>query len=218
MSTTQPVPPKPVDTVRYEGDSQAFIPYPPIGENLEHTPIHVRPDVYYYRARMGFFPNAIKLYLHVPWIAEHMFRMNNGLMRDERNGLDEELKYRLAFVASRTNDCPYCVAHHACTLERRWNYSERQIAATLDPAAPRNEREAVAMEFVRQASKDAAGVTDDLRSRLAQHFKPHEVMEVVLLVGFWKMYNLMHVAMNVPIEDLVTDYKDWVTFDAPPRK
>jgi hypothetical protein len=30
------------------------------------------------------------------------------------------------------------------------------------------------------------------------------------------MYNLMHVAMNVPIEKLVTDYKGWATFDAPP--
>ncbi len=216
-NTAQQLPPKPIDTVRYEGDSQAFIPYPPIGENLEHVPIHIRPDVLYYRARMGFLPNAVKLYLQTPWIAEHLFRLNNALMRDERNGLSEELKYRLAFLASRTNECPYCVSHHACTLERRWGYQEEQLAETLDAAAPRDEREAVAMEFVRQASKDAAGVTDDLRARLAQNFTPSEVMEIVLLVGFWKMYNLMHVAMAVPIEDPVRDYKAWVSFDAPTK-
>ena len=31
-------------------------------------------------------------------------------------------------------------------------------------------------------------------------------MEIVLVVGFWKMYNLMHSAMKVPIEDPVTGY------------
>jgi alkylhydroperoxidase family enzyme len=217
MSATQPAP-KPIDTVRDEGDSQAFIPYPPIGHDLQHLPIHVRPDVHYYRARMGFLPNAIKLYLHTPWIAEHLCRLNNALMRDERNGLSEEFKYRVAFVASRANDCPYCVSHQACTLERRWNYAPEKLAATLDPAAPRDAREDVAMEFVLQSSKDPAGVTDELRARLAKHFTPGEVMEIVLLVGFWKMYNLMHVAMAVPIEDPVAGYKDWVKFEAPSPK
>src|SRR5690349_15918169 len=166
MTASQNPAPKPVDTVRQEAPSQAFIPYPPIGADLEHIPIHVRPDAYYYRARMGFFPNALKLYMHIPWIAEHLFRLNNGIMRDERNTLSEHFKYKMAFVASRVNECPYCVSHHACTLERRWDYNHQQLAEVLDPEAPSDEREAVAMEFVRQASKDAAGVTDDLRARL----------------------------------------------------
>src|SRR5437870_378580 len=67
MTPTPEQAPKPIDAVADEGESQAFIPYPPIGRNLEHVPIHVRPDVFYYQARMGFLPNAIKLYLHIPW-------------------------------------------------------------------------------------------------------------------------------------------------------
>ena len=210
MASAEKQPPKPIDAVREEGPSDAFIPYPPIGENLEHVPIHIRPEVFYYRARMAFLPNAIKLYLHTPWIADPMIRMNNSLMRDERNSLSEELKYRLAFVASRVNDCTYCTTHHACTLQRRWKYQDDQLASTLNPETPRDEREAVAMEFVRQASQDAAGVTSDLRARLARHFTPQEVMEIVLLTGFWKMYNLMHIAMDVPIEDPVLGYTEWV--------
>jgi hypothetical protein len=57
--------------------------------------------VFYYQARMGFLPNAIKLYLQTPWIGEHLFRLNNGIMRDERNSLSEHLKYRLALVARK---------------------------------------------------------------------------------------------------------------------
>jgi AhpD family alkylhydroperoxidase len=206
----QPITDQPVD----EGHSSAFIPYAPIGTNLEHVPIHVRPDLHYYIARMAFLPNALKLYLHVPWIAEHLFRLNNALMRDERNGLSEHLKYRLAFVASRDNACTYCTAHHAATLKRRWNYNDQQLEKVLQPDGPADDREAVAMEFVHQASVDAAGVTDELRTRLAQHFTPQEVMEIVTLVGFWKMYNVMHTAMNVPIEDPVLGCTCWVDVPA----
>ena len=37
----------PIDKVKEEVDSHAFIPYPPIGKDLEYVPIHVRPDVLY---------------------------------------------------------------------------------------------------------------------------------------------------------------------------
>jgi len=58
------------------------------------------------------------------------------------------------------------------------------------------------MEFVREAT----AVTDERRARLAAHFTPQEVTEIVLVIGFWKMYNLMHRAINVPIEDPVMGY------------
>ena len=60
------------------------------------------------------------------------------------------------------------------------------------------------------------GVPDELRARLASHFSPQEVMEIVLVVGFWKMYNTMHNAMEVPIEDPVQGYTDWVNFGKKP--
>ena len=204
--------PAPIDKVKEEGESQAFIPYPPIGKNLEHVPIHVRPDVLYYLQRMTFFPNAIKLYLHIPWIAEFLFNFNNAVMRDERNSLSEHFKYRLSFLSSRENGCAYCTAHHAATLKRRWNYSDKLLADVLGDGEPADDREAVAFEFVREASHNPGGVSDDLRSRLAQHFTPQEVMEIVLVTGFWKMYNMMHVAMAVPIEDPVKEYRRWVEY------
>jgi hypothetical protein len=54
---------------------------------------------------MAFLPNAIKMYLHVPWIGEHLFRLNNAITRDERNSLSEHFKYRLALAASCENEC-----------------------------------------------------------------------------------------------------------------
>lgn len=193
-----------------EGDADAFIPYPPIGDSLEHVPIHVRPELHYYIARMGFLPNTLKLYLHVPWVAELLFRLNNAVMRDHRAALTEHLKYRLALIASRDNECTYCTAHISKILEGRWEYGDDDLRSVLELGDPVDEREAVAREFVHQASLDPTGVTDETRRRLAEHFTPQEVMEIVLVVGFWKMYNTMHSAMGAPLEDPVLGYAHWV--------
>lgn len=209
MSTS--IPPKPFTSdVLDEGDSDAFIPYPPIGEQLEHVPIHVRPELHYYIARMGFLPNTLKLYLHVPWAAEQLFKLNNAVMRDERNGLDERFKYRLSLIASRDNECDYCTAHHVVTFKRRWELSDDEIERTLRLEDAADEREEAAIAFVHQASLDPAGVTDEMRRRLAEHYTPQEVMEIVLVVGFWKMYNTMHTAMAAPLEQPVEAFASWV--------
>src|SRR5206468_12634046 len=112
----------------------------------------------------------------------------------------------------------YCTAHHAATLKRRWGYDDDLMRKVLDQTGPADEREAVAMEFVAAASKDPTGVSDELRARLAKHFTPQEVMEIVLVIGFWKMYNVMHSAMAVPIEDPVMGYTDWVNYKKQPRQ
>lgn len=193
-----------------EGQDAAFIPYPPIGENLEYVPMAMRPQLHYYISRMGFLPNTLKLYTHLPWVATELFQINNAIMRDERNSLSEHFKYRLSFVASRDNECTYCTAHHALTLQRRWNYGDEELESVLKLDEPQDEREAVAMEFVHQASLDPEGVTDELRARLAELFTPQEVMEIVLVIGFWKMYNTMHTAMGAPLETPVLEFARWV--------
>lgn len=202
--------PVPLQEVVAEGDADAFIPYPPIGDQLEHVPVAVRPDVHYYRSRMGFLPNTIKLYLHVPWAAEHLFRLNNAIMRDERGSLTEHFKYRLSIIASRDNECTYCTAHHVGIFKNRFGYDDERIEKVLRLEDAEDEREKVAAEFVHQATLDPVGVTDEMRARLASHFTPQEVMEIAYLIGFWKMYNTIHSALAAPLEDPVRSFAPWV--------
>ncbi len=210
MSTTMDSP-KPITTdILDEGAAEAFIPYPPIGDNLEQVPIHVRPELHYYISRMGFLPNTLKLYLHMPWAAEWLFKLNNATMRDERNHLTEHFKYKLSFVASRDNECTYCTAHTVNVFKQRWEKSEQELESILLLEDAADEREAAAFGFVHQASLDPKGVTDEMRERLAEHFSPQEVMEIVLVVGFWKMYNTMHTIMDAPLEDPVLGFREWV--------
>ena len=200
-----------------EGTAEAFIPYPQIGESLEHVPIGVRPEVHYYQSRMGFLPNTIKLYLHVPWAAENLIRLNNSIMRHESSTLSEEFKYRLAAIVSRDNECQYCTAHHVGTLRKRFGYEEGAVEQVLQLSDAADEREAAAIDFAHRASLDPVGVTDELREGLAEHFTPQEVMEIACVVGFWKMYNTIHTALAAPLEDPVADLSDWVNVQPAPR-
>lgn len=190
-----------------------YIPFPDLGDDLKRVPVYVRPDAEFYAKRMGFLPDTIRLYLHVPWVAEAMFGMNNAVMRDERNAFSEEFKYRLSMIASRDNDCAYCTSHHVGVFKEKFGYDEQKIECLLRMDQPADAREALAQEFVHQASLDARGLSDELRARMAKTFSPQEYMEIVLLVGFWKMYNTMHNAMGIESEPPIVAFKKFVEIE-----
>ena len=71
-----------------------------------------------YKKRMGFLPNALKLYAYRPEIAETLWKLNSNIMRDPSSTLDQLLKRKLAAVACATNGCAYCTAH-SCSMSLR---------------------------------------------------------------------------------------------------
>jgi hypothetical protein len=52
----------------------------------------LKPVVEPYKKRMGFLPNALKLYAHRPEIAETLWKLNSNIMRDPSSTLDQLLK------------------------------------------------------------------------------------------------------------------------------
>src|SRR5271170_7984607 len=94
-------------TPRMTVEAEPFSPYVPDAEVVKKLGPTVQP----YMKRMGFLPNALKLYAYRPEIAETLFRLNSNIMRDPSSTLDQFLKRKLSAVASRTNGCTYCTAH-----------------------------------------------------------------------------------------------------------
>ena len=119
-------PPKP--KVLVEG--QPFIPY----VKEEDFDPRLKPVVEPYKKRMGFLPNALKLYAHRPEIAETLWSLNSKIMRDPTSTLDQLLKRKLAAVACATNGCAYCTAHSCSMLKKPtqagfegWGLSEQEL-------------------------------------------------------------------------------------------
>src|SRR6202051_4607963 len=123
-------PPKP--KVLFEG--KPFIPY----MREEDFDARLKPVVEPYKNRMGFLPNALKLYAYRPEIAETLWKLNSNIMRDPSSTLDQLLKRKLAAVACAINGCAYCTAHSCSMLKKSagagfegWGLTEQELQAII---------------------------------------------------------------------------------------
>lgn len=192
--------PKPATMV----EAEPFIPYVP---EDEFDP-RLEPFLTPYKARMGFLPNALRLYAHRPDIAETLWKLNSNIMRDPSSTLDQFLKRRLAAVACRTNGCAYCTAHSCSMLMKErdaqaegWGMSKDEVRALVDgDLEPQDEFERVCFDYVRAASFDAPNMPDDIFPRLQALLSPAQIVELACVVGFWKFYNTVHDSLRIPVE------------------
>src|ERR1700678_3816981 len=204
-------PPKPQVLV----EAQPFIPYVP----EEDFAPQLKPTVEPYKKRMGFLPNALKLYAHRPEIAETLWKLNSNIMRDPSSTLDQLLKRKLAAVACATNGCAYCTAHSCSMLKKPrdagfegWGISEEELQGIIigSDDMPKNAFERACFDYVRAASEDATSVPDTILQALKEHLTPPQVIELACLVGFWKFYNTVHDSLHIPVESQLLDDTGYV--------
>jgi len=209
--TTMPPPPR----VLYE--AEPFIPYVKEGD---FSP-KLEPVLAPYKKRMGFLPNALKLYAYRPEIAATLWALNSNIMRDPSSTLDQFLKRKLAVVCCAVNGCAYCTAH-SCTMLKAprgvgsegWGLSEKElqnlITGNMESA---DEFERACFDYVRAASADPTSVPTEILQRLKQHLTPPQIIELACVVGFWKFYNTVHDSLHIPVESQLlqdTGYVDLV--------
>jgi alkylhydroperoxidase family enzyme len=189
---------------RFTKVEEPFIPYVPDEKVIERLRAVVEP----YMKRMGFLPNALKLYAYRPEIAETLFRLNSNIMRDPSSTLDQLLKRKLSALASKTNGCAYCTAH-CCNMLMRpkvgaegWGLSQDELLKILDDDyRPGNPMEAACFEYVRVASTDPSNVPMNVLDELKKHLTPPQIVELACVVGFWKFYNAVHDSLHIPVEE-----------------
>ena len=193
-------PPKP--RVLVEG--QPFIPY----MREEDFDARLKPVIEPYKNRMGFLPNALKLYAHRPEIAETLWKLNSNIMRDPTSTLPQFLKRRLSALASTINGCAYCSAH-CCNMLKKpkeggaegWGVGEQELQDMITGGLePKDEFERACFDYVRAASEDPTSVPDEILQRLKKNLTPPQIVELACVVGFWKFYNTVHDSLHIPIE------------------
>jgi uncharacterized peroxidase-related enzyme len=196
-------------------EAEPFIPY----VREEDFAPQLRPTLDPYKKRMGFLPNALKLYAHRPEIAETLWKLNSNIMRDPSSTLDQLLKRKLAAVACATNGCAYCTAHSCSMLKKPkdsafegWGISEEELQNIITgDDGPKNDFERVCFDYVRAASEDPTSVSDSILQTLKEHLTPPQVMELACLVGFWKFYNTVHDSLHIPVESQLLDDTGYVS-------
>jgi alkylhydroperoxidase family enzyme len=147
-----------------------------------------------------------------------MVQLNNVVMSDPSGHLDQGLKRRIGAYCSRLNGCTYCTAHNCGTLKTAidtdaegWGFSDDDISELLDDNyVPDAAAEKACFEYARAASTDSSNVPREILDALAEHLTPPQVVELVCLVGFWKMYNTIHDSLHVPLEQNLLAESGWV--------
>jgi alkylhydroperoxidase family enzyme len=197
------VPPKPKVTV----EAEPIIPY----QEQEKFAPRLKAILDPYMKRMGFLPNALKLYAYRPEIAETLFTLNSRVMRDPSSALPQLLKRKLAALCCAINGCAYCTAHSCNMLKRPssgdpmsnegWSLSEDELQGIITGEhKPASEMERACFDYARAASEDAPNVPREILDRLKKHLTPPQIIELACVVGFWKFYNTVHDSLHIPIE------------------
>ena len=147
-------------TPRLTTEDQPFVPY----VKEEDYPEELMSVLGPYKERMGFVPNALKLYMHRPEIAGTLWALNSNIMRDKSSTLDQNLKRRLSAVCSVINGCTYCSAHCCYMLKNDvnaksegWGMPEADLQALVKgDLEPNDDFEAACFDYARAASADPA--------------------------------------------------------------
>ena len=190
---------------KWTASTEPFIPY----VEEKDYPEELLPILNPYKERMGFIPNALKLYMHRPEISGTLWKLNSNIMRDPSSTLDQGLKRKLAAVASKINGCTYCTSHNCSMLKKPedgesegWGWSDEELQGLLTgDYEPEDEFEKVCLDYVRAASTDPAGVPRPILDNLKKHLTPPQIIELACVVGFWKMYNTIHDSLHIPLEE-----------------
>jgi uncharacterized peroxidase-related enzyme len=191
-----------------------FIPY--VAE--KDYPERLKPVLQPYMQRMGFIPNALKLYMHRPEIAETLWKLNSNIMRDPSSTLDQGLKRKLSAICSKENGCTYCAAHCCDMLKKPvsgesegWGMSRDDVTSLVrGDLSPKDEFERVCIDFARASSTNPGAVPDEVFERLKKLLTPPQIIELSCVIGFWKMYNTIHDALRIPIEAHLEHDTDFV--------
>jgi uncharacterized peroxidase-related enzyme len=214
------IPPKPKLTV----EAEPFIPY----VEAEKFDPRLKPIVEPYKKRMGFVPNALKLYAHRPEIAETLFTLNSKVMRDPSSKLPQLLKRKVAVICCAVNGCAYCTAHSCSMLKRQssgdpmlnegWGLGEEELQGLISgEIAPANEMERVCFAYARAASFDPTAVPVEILDDLKKHLTPAQVMELACVIGFWKFYNTVHDSLHIPVEQHLLGDTGYIALAHEPR-
>jgi len=127
-----------------------------------------------------------------------------------KSGLSRAERESIAVVVSATNECPYCVNHHAHALSR---YIKNDILNMLVEADGLETLEPRLSNIVRHAEKltsaPGAMTESDLGELRAVGLDDKDILDITLIVAYFNFVNRIALGLGVDYsEDEVAGYKN----------
>ena len=127
------------------------------------------------------------------------------------SGLSRAEREAIAVVVSASNDCSYCVNHHAEAL-RRYLRDEDTLqtlasAENLDALEPRLGN--IVMHAEKLTSAPGAMTDSDLHDLRAVGLTDRDILDLTLIVGYFNFVNRIAMGLGVSFDaDELTGYRD----------
>ena len=151
--------------------------------------------------RFTMLLNIFKVFGHTPELGTVFTDLVMAILKDGE--LDWITKELIILKATHRNDCQYCVVQHE-TLSKRLGISEEKIADIGDDrygTSPHfTDAEKALMDLTVQIGIDANRVSNDLWSRLHQHFTEPQIVEAVFTITVYIAVSKFGDALGVELE------------------
>lgn len=144
---------------------------------------------------LGVVNNARMRRLYLP--AE--FQISGNRTPDPAMTLPNDFGVELFWIASRVNNCHYCLGHQEAKLKKEGLTEEMLLWLDTDwkKFSPRNQ---AGFEFARRLTESPHTITDEQIAALQKHFTPLEILEMAFLVGRYNSTNRWTDSLGIPQE------------------
>lgn len=143
--------------------------------------------------------NAFFTLAHTPAVGARALQLVLALLTE--TDLDPKLRELVILRVAQRCDGPYAWSQHAA-IARAIGVSEAQIAALEEGEKPTDlfeDRERTAFAFADEAV-DSAGCTNDTFALVREMFSSRQVVELLLLIGYFRMICSLMTTLEVEVE------------------
>ncbi len=155
----------------------------------------------FYQRVFGFVPNGLRIMARRPGIVSGFIELRKAVVDPETSEVPVEFKDLIGHIASKVAGCRYCQGHTVfgatragvdqARLENLWEYQTSELFTEAEKAA---------LDLAAAASSVPNGVTDDLFSRVRQHWDDGQIVEIMAVVAMYGFLNRWNDTMSTQLE------------------
>ena len=161
------------------------------------------------KSARGKVSNILKIHSLLPKTIETHLNLYMSIMFN-KSGLKRADRELIAVVVSATNDCDYCVNHHAEALLNYWKDEFKVTQAGKDfRTLDLSKKQTAMLEFAEKLTKSPGDMVEsDIEKLKNSGFNDEEILSISLVTNYFNFVNRNALALGVEFsEEEVRGYK-----------
>jgi len=155
------------------------------GLEKKDVPELIKPIFEEYESQNKKVPEWIKVMAHRPEILKEFYELFKSIMA--KGVVLPKLKWKIAYVVSEANKCPFCVDVTTAML-KKLGASDEEVEESKN-LKNLTDKEKEIMELVKEITEKANICKPELFDKMKKHFKESEIVEIVSIICLFNYIN-----------------------------